>query len=260
MPVHETEDGKWKFGTTGKEYSSRAKAIKQGLAIVYSQAKKQGLDAPSKDMIQREVFGKHSISKKAAEEYATPDGIDLKPEELSQIYGLYPTIMAGLNDQSDPYTIRMAKTVEKAYFPWMVKVKDKSTGKTGTRAAINPNVRAMDEANNAAAALRLANSPEHRYKVTDEEKREKLEKVQAGWADLTKERRVALRLARGQIDMDTLKVLGPSYLGFGLAGMLLGRLISGKKKRWWGYGLGAAAGLGLNYLRRKYAYGSNILV
>ena len=256
MPVHETEDGKWQFGTTGKEYSSRAKAIKQGLAIVYSQAKKQGRETPSRDLIQREVFGKSSISKKAAE-YFTPE--ELKPEDAPfDPSPFWMQTTTKLGPDAEPVTLATSKEVRKAVKPFSLPYTT-AEGKRTMKTALDLDVPAMGGARKAMSGLRWANSPLGRGKVTEGELSEKRTIVEDALKDLTQERRIAMRLARGKVDMETLKVLGPSYLGFGIAGMLIGRMISGKKKKWWGYGLGAAAGLGLNFLRRKYSYGGNIV-
>ena len=40
MPVHKVKGG-YKYGTTGKVYKSKAKAIKQGQAIAISKKKKK---------------------------------------------------------------------------------------------------------------------------------------------------------------------------------------------------------------------------
>lgn len=39
MPVRKVGQNKWKYGSTGKVYSSRAKAVAQGRAIKASQAR-----------------------------------------------------------------------------------------------------------------------------------------------------------------------------------------------------------------------------
>lgn len=41
MPIIRTKSG-YKYGQSGKVYRSRAKAVKQGIAIRISQAKKKG--------------------------------------------------------------------------------------------------------------------------------------------------------------------------------------------------------------------------
>lgn len=41
MPIIKTKSG-YKYGQSGKTYRSRAKAVKQGVAIRISQAKKKG--------------------------------------------------------------------------------------------------------------------------------------------------------------------------------------------------------------------------
>lgn len=41
MPIIKTKSG-YKYGQSGKVYRSRAKAVKQGIAIRISQAKKKG--------------------------------------------------------------------------------------------------------------------------------------------------------------------------------------------------------------------------
>jgi len=55
MPVHK-EKGGYQYGTTGKIYKgkdAKKKAIKQAVAIQYSEAKAKGLKKPTKDMLKK---------------------------------------------------------------------------------------------------------------------------------------------------------------------------------------------------------------
>ena len=40
MPIHKVEKNKWKYGSTGKVFKSKKKAIKQGQAIAISKKKR----------------------------------------------------------------------------------------------------------------------------------------------------------------------------------------------------------------------------
>lgn len=45
MPVHKTKSGGYKYGSSGKEYKgagAKEKAVKQAVAIQYSEAREQG--------------------------------------------------------------------------------------------------------------------------------------------------------------------------------------------------------------------------
>lgn len=41
MPIHKTSTGKWKYGTTGKEYPTRKQALIQMRAIKASEAREK---------------------------------------------------------------------------------------------------------------------------------------------------------------------------------------------------------------------------
>ena len=120
-------------------------------------------------------------------------------------------------------------------------------------------VPAFYAARQAGANLRDASS-KNAGKYADEQSAKDLETYQHGVNDILGEVRVKQKLLSKQLDSEVLAQLGPSYLASITAGALLGRLISGKKRRWWGYGLGAIFGGLANFSRRKYSYADNILV
>lgn len=89
-------------------------------------------------------------------------------------------------------------------------------------------------------------------KMLTTESKEELEKEYLDYlTNLGKEFGHEQDLDKEDISWDLLKTRGPSYLGSVVAGALIGRLISGKKHRWWGYGLGALVGGAANYWRRS---------
>ena len=267
MPVHEVDKGRWQFGKSGKVYNSKEKAIKQGLAIMYSQAKKQGKAAPTQAEVSSEVFGKSAsaLAKLAntimysqpAEAITSKDTkytfndvitnahVKLGKNSVPQ----FGTAVGEFDIASAPYTLLGQKT-------------DPKTGKVvkTLHTALDTDAPIMDDALESLARLYAAQTPEYRGKVSKRELNQYVDTIKNRLADVTAEKRVALKLSKGKIDREALKLIGPSYLGFGLAGMLIGRLIAGNKNKWWGYGLGGIAGLGLNYLRRRYTYGGNVVV
>ena len=65
MPVHKTKDG-YKYGKTGKTYKDKKSAIKQALAIAYSQAREKGRK-PTEAEIKSHISGNpDKINKKAS--------------------------------------------------------------------------------------------------------------------------------------------------------------------------------------------------
>ena len=65
MPVHKTKGG-YKYGETGKTYKKKKDAIKQALAIAYSQARKKGRK-PTQAEIKAHISGSpEELSKTAS--------------------------------------------------------------------------------------------------------------------------------------------------------------------------------------------------
>lgn len=68
MPVHEVKGG-YQWGNTGKVYKgkdAKKKAIKQAIAIAYSEAKREGKEKPSQKDIENTIKGKENMEKKAS--------------------------------------------------------------------------------------------------------------------------------------------------------------------------------------------------
>lgn len=68
MPVHEVKGG-YQWGNTGKVYKgkdAKKKAIKQAIAIAYSEAEREGKEKPSKEDIENTIKGKNEMEKKAS--------------------------------------------------------------------------------------------------------------------------------------------------------------------------------------------------
>lgn len=64
MPVHETKGG-YKYGETGKTYKNKKDAIKQAIAIAYSQAEKKGRK-PTQEEIKAHISGNPDEMSKTA--------------------------------------------------------------------------------------------------------------------------------------------------------------------------------------------------
>lgn len=103
MPVHKTKGG-YKYGKTGKTYKNKKDAIRQAVAIAYSQARKKGRK-PSKEEIQAHISGNpDNITKQA----------NMKNSALSQVlykqaasqynqYGLLLKLAGGNIEYDDIY-------------------------------------------------------------------------------------------------------------------------------------------------------------
>ena len=64
MPVHETKGG-YKYGETGKTYKNKKDAIKQAIAIAYSQARREGRK-PTREEIMSHIKGNPDLEKTAS--------------------------------------------------------------------------------------------------------------------------------------------------------------------------------------------------
>lgn len=100
MPVHETKSG-YKYGETGKTYKNKKDAIKQAIAIAYSQAEKKGRK-PTKEELKAHISGNpdemsktaSAIAKIAARDRQTfgqlRQGYMEKPGFLGRLFGVAP--------------------------------------------------------------------------------------------------------------------------------------------------------------------------
>lgn len=243
MPIHKTKDGKWQYGEAGKKYESKEKAIKQGLAILYSQAKEEGKKKPDKEDLEKHLAVRGD-AKKQQKTASALVGMGLRkmaedqperPTELLELFNTYKKDFIG--DAPEGYADDEA--------PWY-KFLD-------AFASLKPNVGITKAIIKDWRDLKGANSRARSPKT-------KLENLNAHKADL--ESRLNEYNEEYQADKDgifsakAISLRAPSYLGFSLAGALVGRLIAGKKYRWWGYGGGLVLGGLLNYLRRTNYYGT----
>ena len=70
MPIHETKDGGYQWGNSGKIYTgknAKKKAIKQAIAVAYSEAEREGKEKPSQEAVAATIKGNHMNKKSAAD-------------------------------------------------------------------------------------------------------------------------------------------------------------------------------------------------
>jgi len=70
MPIHETKNGGYQWGNTGKVYTgknAKKKAIKQAIAVAYKEAELEGKEKPSQEDIAATIKGNHMNKESAAD-------------------------------------------------------------------------------------------------------------------------------------------------------------------------------------------------
>jgi len=251
MPVHKTKSGKWKFGNSGKEYDTKQEAEKQAFAIVYQQANKQGKKRPSKETIMSEVFGKTASGalQKRADLFGGGElNAEQKREAKAIAYrALYETPYYEGKNRPNIETDQLGERLEKELAPDLIQ-------QTGIPLYNVPAIRDI------YSELAYMGDPGTFGPVTGSRAELYQHKTPAAKKALSLLSKLKAEIAASNdpFAWETIKLRGPSYLAFALAGAGIGRLIAGRKKRWWGYGLGAAVGLGANFLRRKHYFGEYI--